>query len=92
MYYDLILWDDEDDEQGNIRHMAEHAVTPEEFADVLDSVREEEVDRSNSSIHQTIIGETPDGRVLRIVFDVEEEDGFVTVTPITAYEPTELEP
>jgi hypothetical protein len=33
-----------------------------------------------------------DGQVLRIVLDVEEEEGFVTVTPITAYEPTELEP
>jgi hypothetical protein len=31
----LVIWDLEDDPQGNIQHIAEHDVTPEEVEEVL---------------------------------------------------------
>jgi hypothetical protein len=35
MDFDLIAWDDDGDEQGNVRHIAEHGVTQDEVEDIL---------------------------------------------------------
>lgn len=83
-------WDDEDFASGNTRHVAEHGVTPEEFQEVLDAADRRDVGSSKSDpTHMTIVGETRDGRSLRIVFELDEDDDFAYIRPITAYEPTD---
>jgi len=78
-----ILWDLDDDREGNVRHIAEHGITIEEVEDVLYTA--EEVVASHSSGRPITFGETSTGRYLAVVFDVVEEDPLA-VYPVTAYE------
>jgi hypothetical protein len=75
---DVILWDLDDDPDGNAWHCAEHGVTPEE---VLSSARD--VDVSRSSGRPVVFGDTSAGRHLMVVFERIDGD---TIYPITAYE------
>ena len=77
-YYD-VLWNPELD--GNIAHIAEHDLTPEDVEEVLfHSVGH---DTSRSSGRPMACGFTPDGRYIVVVY--EEIDEY-TLYPITAYE------
>jgi hypothetical protein len=56
MYIDLILWDDEDDPQGNIQHVVGPGeVTQEEVEEVL-YYHEGQVDSSDSSGRPIVFG------------------------------------
>jgi len=76
-----ILWDLEDDPDGNVQHIAEHDVSREEVEDVV--LHPHTLDRSRSTGRQIAIGETSMGRMLIVVFD-ELDDS--TIYPITAYD------
>jgi len=78
-----ILWDLDDDREGNVRHIAEHGITIEEVEDVLYAA--EEVVASQSSGRPITFGDTSTGKYLAVVFDVVEEDPLA-VYPVTAYE------
>ncbi len=78
-----ILWDLDDDREGNVRHIAEHGITIEEVEDVLYAA--EEVVASQSSGRPITFGETSTGKYLAVVFEVVEEDPLA-VYPVTAYE------
>lgn len=92
MHADFIEWEDEGDPRSNIRHMAAHDVTPEEFVEVLDAAHRSDVEPSvTHPSNWTVIGETGAGRTIRIVFELDESDDFIYVRPITGYEPTEGE-
>jgi uncharacterized DUF497 family protein len=80
MPYDTILWDLDDDPDGNVRHCAEHGVTKEEVEQVFE--RPSDVDLSRSSGRPVVFGDTDAGRHLMVVYEVIED----TVYPITAYE------
>jgi hypothetical protein len=90
MHVDFIEWEDEGDPKSNIRHMAAHDVTPEEFVEILDATDRDDVEPSVSHpSNWTILGETDAGRTVRIVFEMDDSGGFVYIRPITGYEPTE---
>jgi len=78
-----ILWDLDDDPDGNVQHIAEHGITIEEVEQVLYGA--EEVIASQSSGRPITFGETTCGKYIAVVFEVIDEDPLA-VYPVTAYE------
>ncbi len=78
-----IIWDLEDDPKGNVRHIAEHDVSPEEVEEVLNNRRGQTV-YSASSGRPITFGWTTQGRYLAVVWELIEDDPLVTY-PVTAY-------
>jgi uncharacterized DUF497 family protein len=76
-----IIWDADDDEGGNVRHIAEHGLTVEDVEFVVEQASREE--RSRSSGRLCLFGHTRSGEHIIVVFDEIDED---TIYPITAYE------
>ena len=83
--FDYIDWDDPDDEDGNVRHIAENGVTVEEFEELLDSPTASD-DISRSSGRPVRFGWTSTGKHLLIAYEIEDDGEFVIVRPVTAYE------
>jgi uncharacterized DUF497 family protein len=81
MAYDSIIWDLDDDPDGNVQHCAEHGVTKEEVEEVLEKATD--ADFSRSSGRPVVFGDTSTGRHLMVVYD---EIDSSTVYPVTAYE------
>lgn len=81
MAFDSILWDLNDDPNGNVRHCAAHGVTKEEVEDVL--AHPTDVDISQSSGLPVVFGDTRLRRHLMVVYERIDE---ATVYPVTAYE------
>jgi uncharacterized DUF497 family protein len=74
-WYEFV-WDGENDQ-----HLAEHAVTPEEFAEVV--CNPDRVETSRSSGRPIAFGPTSTGKYLACVYELFDE---FTVYAITAYE------
>ncbi len=81
MRFEAILWDLDDDPDGNVQHCAEHGVTKEEVEEVLESAMD--ADFSRSTGRPLVFGDTSAGRHLMVVY---ENVDAVTVYPVTAYE------
>jgi uncharacterized DUF497 family protein len=81
MRFEAILWDLDDDPDGNVQHCADHGVTKEEVEEVLESAMD--VDVSRLTGRPVVFGNTSTGRHLMVVY---ESVDAVTVYPITAYE------
>ena len=81
MRFDSIIWDLDDDPDGNVQHCDEHGITKEEVEEVFQSFDDEDV--SSSSGRPVVFGDTSAGRHLMVVYEVVDED---TVYPVTAYE------
>ena len=79
--YFQIVWDHEDDEHGNIQHIAEHALVMEDVEHVLNNPTGEGV--SHSSGLPCCFGYTDDGRYIIVVYELIDE---VSVYPVTAYD------
>jgi len=76
-----IIWDLDEELEGNVRHISEHGISKAEVAEVLaDPVSCEE---SRSSGQPVAIGVTATGRAILVVYERIDVD---TVYPITAYE------
>ena len=80
-YYEFI-WNDEPD--GNIQHIAEHGLTPEDIEEVMFNPIDRDV--SHSSGLPIVFGFTPDGRYILVVYEQIDE---VTIYPVTAYDEEE---
>ena len=76
-----VFWDLEDDPGGNVQHISEHGVTPEEVEQVVGNVTL--LDVSRSSGYSIAIGETQAGRTLVAAFEEVDENAFY---PTTAYD------
>jgi uncharacterized DUF497 family protein len=76
-----ILWDWDDDPEGNVQHIAEHGLNKEDVESVL--AHPESSGVSHSSGLPAAFGETPDGRYIIVVYQEIDED---SVRPVTAYE------
>jgi uncharacterized DUF497 family protein len=87
MKYSRILWDEEDDPEGNIEHIAEHDLTVEDVEGVLAKPVSE--GRSNSTDLPAAWGYRLDGRYLIVVYDEIDRD---TIRVVTAYEVPEPKP
>ena len=81
MTFESIVWDLDDDPDGNVQHCASHGVTKEEVEAVFRNVTDEDVSRSSS--RPVVFGDTSAGRHLMVVYD---EIDTKTVYPITAYD------
>ena len=75
-----IIWDEEDDPLGNVRHIAEHGLTTEEVEAVLNDP--DSADRSDSSGRPSVFGFTTAGEYIIVIFETIDED---SVYPVTAY-------
>jgi uncharacterized DUF497 family protein len=81
LHFEAILWDLDDDPDGNVQHCAEHGVTKEEIEEVLESAMDADISRSTG--RPVVFGDTSAGRHLMVVY---ENVDAVTVYPVTAYE------
>jgi len=81
MPFDSIIWDLDDDPDGNVQHCAEHGVTKEEIEEVLQNATDGDISRSSS--RPVVFGDTRSGRHLMVVYEEIDDD---TVYPVTAYE------
>ena len=84
MVYSSIIWDDANDPEGNIHHIAEHDLTIDDVEEVLAAPASE--GRSNSSGCPAIWGHVPDGRFIIVVFEAIDQD---RIRVVTAYEVSE---
>lgn len=80
----IIIWDMEDDPDGNVQHLLEHDVTIEEAEEVLLD-RQSSRAPSRSSGLPTAFGWTSTGRHLAVVYELVDDDPL-TFRPVTAYE------
>ena len=76
-----ILWDDDDQSDGNVMHIAEHGLTIEDVEHVLENPTRETVSRSTGC--PCCFGYTQNGEFIIVVYDHVDDE---TVYPITAYE------
>jgi uncharacterized DUF497 family protein len=81
MAFSAILWDLEDDPDGNVHHCAEHGISQEEVEEVLLNPTDSDV--SESSGRPVVFGDTSTGKHIMVVYEEIDPD---TVYPITAYE------
>ena len=81
MRYVAIIWDLDEDPNGNVQHCAEHGVTKDEVEEVLKLAADADVSRSSG--RPTVFGDTCAGRHLMVVFESVEPG---VVYPVTAYE------
>jgi hypothetical protein len=79
----LVIWDLEEDPNGNIQHIAEHDVTPEEVEEVLND-RQSRTTFSASSGRPITFGWTAAGRYLAVIWELADNDPL-TVYPVTAF-------
>jgi uncharacterized DUF497 family protein len=77
-WYDII-WDYQPG--GNVEHVSEHGLTPEEVEEVIRDPLEKTTSRRTG--RPVVTGFTSDGRLILVVY---EEIDDITVLPITAYE------
>lgn len=84
MVYVEVIWDLEDDPDGNVRHiMDRHGVTRDEVEEILRDPNGETTE-SRSTGEQITFGWTSAGRYLAVVWE-EAWDDPRQVYPITAY-------
>jgi uncharacterized DUF497 family protein len=81
MAFAAILWDLDDDPEGNVQHIAEHGVTQDEVEEVFQNATDADI--SQSSSRPVVFGDTNVGRHLMVVYEEIDSD---TVYPVTAYE------
>ena len=78
-----VIWDLEDDPRGNVQHIAEHGVTPDEVEEVFND-QYNQTEYSASSGRPITFGWTAAERYLAVVWELIEDDPLV-LYPITAY-------
>jgi hypothetical protein len=79
-----VIWNDEPD--GNVDHIFEHGLTPDDVEFVLENYESESF--SDSSRLPCVFGYTEDGRYIIVVY---EEAGDDAIYPVTAYDVPEPE-
>lgn len=85
MYIDLIVWDDADDPNGNVRHiLGPGEVSTEEVEEVLYDHRGR-VEPSDQSGNPIVFGWTTTGKHIAVVFTFEDDPDLIIIRPITAY-------
>ena len=78
----LFLWDDA--LGGNVEHIAEHGLTPEEVESAFDNIENETTSRSTG--RPAIFGRTFNGDVIFVVYELDnDDDGRDFIYVHTAY-------
>lgn len=81
MSFNQIIWDDPDDPEGNVQHVAEHGLTIDEVEYVLQNPTGEA--RSHSSDRPCCFGYTPSGEHIIVVMRRWETTALIPSPPIT---------
>lgn len=81
MRYFQVIWDDEDNPEGNVQHIAEHGLTKEDVEHVLENPSHE--DTSSSTDRPCSFGYTPAGDHIIVIYEQIDQE---TIYPVTAYE------
>lgn len=81
MWHVRIIWDDDDNPDGNVEHIAEHGLTVEDVEYVLQKSGEEVTSRSTD--RPCCFGYTQGGDYIIVVYEQVDDD---TIYPVTAYE------
>lgn len=76
-----VLWDDDDNPDGNVQHIAEHGLTVEDVEHVLENPVREAI--SASTGRPCSLGYTPGGDFIIVVYEQIDAE---TIYPVTAYE------
>jgi uncharacterized DUF497 family protein len=79
-----IIWDDDDQPEGNVQHIAEHGLTIEDVEHVLENPTHEETSKSTG--RPCCFGYTPGGEFIVVVYEPVNGE---TIYPVTAYEVAE---
>jgi uncharacterized DUF497 family protein len=79
MAWTRVIWDTTPG--GNVEHVEEHGLEPEEVDHVLLNCKSRDV--SHTTGRPCVFGYTPDGRYIIVVYEEIDDD---TVMPWTAYE------
>ena len=79
MAWTHVIWDSSPG--GNVEHIEEHGLEPEEVDHVL--VHYQSSTSSHSTGRPCVFGYTPDGRYIIVVYEELDDD---TIMPWTAYE------
>jgi uncharacterized DUF497 family protein len=81
MWYVRIIWDDDDNPDGNVQHIAEHGLNIADVEYVLQNPTEEGESRRTG--RRCCFGYTPAGDYIIVVYDQVDDD---TIYPVTAFE------
>ncbi len=81
MGYMTIIWDMDDDPEGNVQHIADHDMTKAELEDVLSDPDGRSISRSSGL--PLVFGTTSTGRFIAVIF---QEIDAETVRPVTAFD------
>ena len=81
MRYFQIIWDEEDNPDGNVQHIAEHGLTTEDAEQVLQNPTEEGI--SVSTGRPCCWGHTRGDDFIVVIYELVDAE---TIYPITAYE------
>jgi uncharacterized DUF497 family protein len=81
MPFNSIIWDLDDDPDGNVQHCAQHGITKEEVEEVLQNATDTDVSRSSG--RPVVFGDTSTGRHILVAYEEIDAD---TVYLVTAYE------
>lgn len=76
-----ILWDRDDDPDGNVQHIARHNLTMEDVEAVFDNPTG--TDTSRSSGRPVVFGDTGNGRYIMVTYEMIDAS---TIYPITAFD------
>jgi uncharacterized DUF497 family protein len=79
--FTTILWDLDEDPDGNVQHIAQHELSKEEVEEVLQNPAG--IETSRSSGRPIAFGETSTGRLIAVIY---EEIDSETARPVTAFE------
>ncbi len=80
----IIVWDMEDDPDGNVQHIAEHGITVDEAEAVLNDPRSRS-GRSRRTGRPQTFGWTPTGKFITVIWEEVHDDPRM-IYPVTAYE------
>jgi hypothetical protein len=81
MRFFQVIWDDDDDHDGNAQHIAEHGLTVDDVEYVLENPTG--AGTSESSGRPCFFGYTPGADFIIVVYEQLDAD---TIYPLTAYE------
>ena len=82
-YYEY-LWSDENG--GNVEHIAEHGLTPDDWEFVFENFEDEGISKTTGRLIR--FGYTPDDRHIVVVFEWLDDEQIL-VLPMTAYDAPE---
>jgi hypothetical protein len=80
-----ILWDLEDEPEGNVRHIAANGVTVEEYAEVF-AANYGSATISRESGRPITFGWTSTGKHIAVVWDEVQSEDPLIIRPVTAFE------